>query len=191
MLDILKNSKGEILKLFFQNPDKEYYLREIAKILGREPGFFQKVINDLVKEGILKDERRADLRYFKLNKDYPIYEEIKKIISKTVGLEAKIKEIVNNLKGVEGAFIFGSFAKNRESSSSDIDLMLIGKIDQDYLMNKINKVEEELKREINYHLYSKDEIIKQLKNNNDFLIKVFNEPKIIFKGNIDELTRIN
>jgi hypothetical protein len=69
--------------------------------------------------------------------------------------------------------------------------MLIGLVDQDYLIKKISKAEEELKREINYHLYSKDEIIKQLKANNDFLIKVFNEPKIILKGNIDEFNRIN
>jgi len=191
MLEILKNSKGEILKLFFQDPEKEYYLREIARILGKEPGFFQEAINKLVNEGILKDERRADLRYFKLNKNYPIYEEIKKIISKTVGIEARIREIIDNLKGAECAFIFGSIAKNQESSNSDIDLMIIGGIDQDQLIKEINQAEDELKREINYHLYSREEVIKQLRINNDFLVKVFNEPKISLKGDPHEFTRIN
>ena len=55
MLSFLKNGTGKILNLFFQDPDKEYYFREIAKILGKEPGFFQKSLENLVNEGILLD----------------------------------------------------------------------------------------------------------------------------------------
>lgn len=182
MLGFLKNSKGEILKLFFQDPDCEYYWREISKKLNQEPGSFQTAIKYLVKEGILKDERRANLRYFRLNKEYPLYEEIKKIVSKTVGLEAKLKELIQNFNTVEYAFVFGSIAKDQEYGGSDIDLMLIGEADQDDLINKINPIEEELKRQINFHIYSKEEIIRKLKESNDFITRVFNEPKISLRG---------
>ena len=192
MLNFTKNSKGEILNLFFKNPEKEYYLREIAKNFGKEPGYFQKAINDLVLEGILKDERKANLRYFRLNKKYPLYEEIKRIISKTLGMEFKLKEIINNLEAIDYAFIFGSIAKDKENVESDIDLMIVGgEVDQDSLIKKVNQAEEELKREINYHIYSKEEIINGIKEGNDFLVKIFNESKIILKGNPDELTRTN
>jgi len=157
MLEILKNSKGAILNLFFKDADREYYLREIAKNLNKEPSYIQQSLNFLVKEGILQDERKGNLRFFKLNKSYPIYEEIKKIVSKTLGIEAQIKELVDNLTGAEYAFIFGSIAKGNEYSGSDIDLMLIGKdINEDYLIQKVNKLEYGLNREINYHIFSKD-----------------------------------
>ncbi len=65
MLKLLKNNQGKILNLFFKDSEKDYYLREIAKNLGKEPGVFQKAINNLVKEGILQDERKGNLRFFK------------------------------------------------------------------------------------------------------------------------------
>lgn len=192
MLGFLKNSKGEILKLFFQDTDKEYYLREIGKQLNQEPGAFQPAIKYLVEEGILKDERRANLRFFRLNKDYPLYEEVKSIVSKTVGIEAKLKTLVGNIAAISHAFIFGSIAKNQEASGSDIDLMIIGEeIDQDDLINKINRNEEELAREINYHIYTKKELARKLKEKNDFLVRIFKEPKIVLKGDINEFGKLN
>jgi DNA-binding transcriptional ArsR family regulator len=191
MLDFIKNKKGEVLKLFFQNTEQELYLREIARILGKEPGLFQRDIESLVKEGILKDERRANLRYFKLNKDYSLYKEIKQIIFKTLGIGAQLQRLVNDLLEIEQSFIFGSIAKNNEYAESDIDLMLIGAVDQDLLISKIDKVEKELKREVNYVLYNKEEILKKLKEKNDFLTKIFKESKIILKGNLDEYSKFN
>ena len=190
MLNFLKNGKGEILNLFFKDADKEYYLREIARNLGKEPGYFQAALNSLVEEGILKDERKGNLRFFRLNKDYPLYDEFKKIISKTVGIEAKLKWLVDKFKNIECAFIFGSIAKGKEYGESDIDLMLIGKINQNDLIEKVTSLESELKREINYHVYSKQEVMSKLQEKNNFFIKIFNEPKIILKGNIDEFTKL-
>lgn len=188
MINLKAIHTGKILNLFFQNPEKEYYLREMSRYLDCEPGFFQHAINGLIKEGILIDERKGNLRLFKLNKKYPLYEEVKKIISKTLGIEAQLKKLVHKLKGIEYAFIFGSIAKGKEYAESDIDLMLIGQIDQDDLINKINALEENLKREVNYHVYGKKEVIQKLASKNEFLTRIFREPKIVLKGNIYEST---
>ena len=188
MLDIFKNNKGKILNLFFKDTSKEYYLREIAKILGKEPSLFQKAINSLVKEGILKDKRRGNMRFFRLNKNYPLYEELKKIVSKIFGIEAELKGMVDGFNDIKYAFIFGSIARGREYSESDIDLMLVGRVNQDKLISQVTELENKLEREVNYHIYNKQELTKKLKNKNYFLTKVFGGPKIILKGNINELT---
>lgn len=191
MLNFLKNGIGKILALFFANPDKEYYLREIGKHLKKEPGVFQYSINKLIKQGILLDEYRANLRYFKLNKKYPLYEELQRMVSKTLGMEAKLKTLTDNLPKIECAFVFGSVAKNTDTNNSDIDLFLAGDADQNYLTEKINELERELCREINYHVYSQQEIAEKLRANNDFLIRIFSEPKLPLKGNPDEYTAIH
>jgi len=184
MLEFLKNSKGEILNFFFKNPDGVYYLREIAKNLNKEPAFYQRYLNGLVRDGILQDERKGNLRFFRLNKNYPLYEELKNIISKTVGIQYQLKNLVNDFKEIDCAFIFGSMAKNQEVSNSDIDLMIIGNPDADLLTEKIVELERILKREINYQIYSKHEIIKKLEEQGSFFINVFSSQMIILKGNI-------
>lgn len=130
------------------------------------------------------------MRFFKLNKNYPLYEDIKKIISKTIGIEFKLKELVNALNEVEIAFIFGSIAKNKENTNSDIDLMMIGEeVDQDVLVDKVRVLENELNREINYHIYRKQEFIKNIKENNSFIINIICDPIISLKGNSNEFTK--
>jgi len=185
MLNILRNSRGEILNLLFADSDQRLYLRELAKKLNKSAGEIQGSLEYLFKEGILEDERVGNLRFFKINKNYLLYEEIKKIVSKTIGVEAKIKSLVEELPNVEAAFIFGSIAKGKENIYSDIDLMLIGQVNENGLIKKVSPLETELGREINYHIYSNEEIKKFLQEKNSFLLDIFSGPKIILKGNLN------
>ncbi|MBA4320009.1 MAG: hypothetical protein C0412_16535 [Flavobacterium sp.] len=189
MLNFLKKGGGEIIKLFFKNPEKEYYFREIAKNLNKEPSHYQKYLDNLVEDKILLDERRGNMRFFRLNKEHPLYEEIKSIISKTTGLENELKELVDKLNNVECAFIFGSIAKGAENINSDVDLMLIGDVNQDILTTAISSIEGKIAREINYHIYSSQEIVKKIKEKDNFISNVFLSPIIKLKGNPYDFTR--
>lgn len=191
MLDFLKNGKGEILNLMFLNPDKKYYLAEIAKILGRESSAYQKYIENFIEEGVFKDERIGNMRFFWLNKDYPLYTEIKNIISKTIGVEAQLKVLLNEIDLVETAFIFGSFASDKFSSNSDIDLFVIGQVNQDYFIEQITKLETQINRDINYHIYSKKEVLDKINIENDFINNIFSRKIILLKGNINEFRKPN
>jgi predicted nucleotidyltransferase len=146
-------------------------------------------LNNLVEDKILLDDRRGNMRFFRLNKNHPLYEEIKSIVSKTIGLEAEIKKLVESLNGVEYAFIFGSIAKGVENINSDIDLMLIGNIDQNVLITMISSVEKKISREINYHIYSSQEITKKLKEKDEFIFNIFSSPIIKLIGNPYDFTR--
>lgn len=191
MLNFLKKGGGEIIKLFFKNPDKEYYFREIAKNLNKEPSHYQKYLDNLVEDNILLDERRGNMRFFRLNKEHPLYEEIKSIVSKTIGLENELKELVDKLDSVDCAFIFGSMAKGTENSNSDVDLMLIGDINQDALTTAISSVEGKIAREINYHIYSNQEIVRKIKEKDSFISNLFLSPIIKLKGNPYDFTGIS
>ncbi|MDD2657830.1 MAG: hypothetical protein PHD04_04210, partial [Candidatus Pacebacteria bacterium] len=110
MKELTKN-RAELLRLFFTNPEQSFYMQEIGRILGKKPGNFQRVINNMEKEGVVISERRANARYFKANKDYPLYEEVKNIVFKTVGIAGGIKDVLQKIGNVEYAFIYGSYAK--------------------------------------------------------------------------------
>ena len=190
MFDFLKNGRGEILKLFFKNPDREFYFREIAASLNKEPGAIQSYINSLVDQNFLQDERKGNMRFFKLNKNHPLYEEVKSIISKVMGIEYKLRELVSILPKVEYAFIFGSIAKGEEYGDSDIDLLLIGEVDQNFLVEKISKLQSELSREINYQVYTKAEVVKKLAEKNEFFLNIFSQPIINLKGDHNDFRKL-
>ncbi|MFH1412438.1 MAG: nucleotidyltransferase domain-containing protein [bacterium] len=189
MLDFFKNGKGEILNLMFLNPDKKYYLAEIAKILGKEPSAYQKYIESFIQEGVFCNERIGNMRFFWLNEDYQLYSEIKNIISKTIGIEARLKTLLKEIDSIETAFIFGSFATDKFNSNSDIDLFMIGDEKQDTLIEHITKLETEVNRDINYHIYSKKEVLNKIDTKNDFIYNIFNREIVLLKGNINEFTK--
>ncbi|MFA6525852.1 MAG: nucleotidyltransferase domain-containing protein [Candidatus Buchananbacteria bacterium] len=147
-------------------------------------------MDGLVEDGVLEDERKGNLRFFKLNKNYPLYNELKSIISKTIGLQYRLHELVNIFPDIECAFIFGSMAKNQEVTDSDIDLMIIGNPDANLFTEKTVALERELNREINYHIFDKGEINKKLVEKDSFFMNVFNNEMIILKGNFNDYANL-
>lgn len=177
----LKFTKNQtlILGIFFNNPEKSYYFREISRIINKPPGFFQRDIGNLVDDGILESYLQANSRFFKLNKNHPLYKELKSIFFKTVGIEGTLKSELKKIKGISEAFIYGSFASGKEHKNSDIDLMIIGSPNQDKAMDLMNKLEDKFSREINYTIISKKEFQKKFKKNlNSFLKNVIQQKRI-------------
>lgn len=189
-MKILTKNKAELLKVFFTNPEQSFYMQEIGRAIGKKPGVFQRVLNNLLEEGILESERRANARYFWINKNYPLYEELKSIIFKTVGIQGSIADVLRPLKEIHFAFIYGSYARKKEHKDSDIDVMIIGNVDEDSLIAKLDRLEDQLKREINYRLYTLNGFKFDIKNKEAFLLEVLKEKKIMLVGVENELRRI-
>jgi len=187
----LTKNRAELLKLFFTNPDQAFYMQEIGRILGKKPGAFQRTLNNLVSEGTLESEYRANARYFKVNKNYPLFEELKSIVFKTVGVSGSLKDVLERVGNVEFAFIYGSFAKAKEDYMSDIDLVAIGDLDEDRLIRELDKLEEQLQREINYKLYTLKEFRKEVEGRMPFLVEILRDKKVVVIGDEGELRKIS
>lgn len=177
-----------ILKLLFSNPEERYYLREIARLLGKKAGVIQKALNYLVKQQILFDEREGNLRFFKVNKKHPLYGEIRQIVFKTLGVEGSLKDLLSKLKGINFAFLYGSFAKDTSDAFSDIDLCVIGKIGMREINAIIRKEEKALQREINYTLYSLSEFKRKWKEKNPFVLDIL-RGALFLVGSYEEFAR--
>ncbi|MFA5715234.1 MAG: nucleotidyltransferase domain-containing protein [Candidatus Paceibacterota bacterium] len=175
-LNFTKNQKL-ILEIFFNDQEKEYYLSELAKKLNKKPGVFQRDINDLTKDNFLTSSYGGNRRFFKLNKKYPLYKEIQSIFFKTTGIEGSLKRAVEKIEGVKRAFIYGSYALGKERPASDVDLFVIGTINENTLIDAISKLEEKISREINYTIMTEKEF-NEKKKNNSFVKNVLNN-KII------------
>lgn len=190
-MDILKLTKSktrkEILRLFFLDPKKRYYLRELERILNISVGNIRRELLSLERSGLFKREKVGNQVYYSVNKEAPVFEEFSKIVFKTIGVGGIIKNAFKKINGIKIAFIFGSYAKGKEDSLSDIDLMVIGRPTEDELISEILKVEKKLSREVNYHIFSLADWKKRIKGDNSFLKNILSQAKIFLIGNENEL----
>ena len=180
-------TRKELFRLYFTNPDHEYYLRELERILNIPVSMIRKELNRLEEDGIFLSSRKGNSTYYLLDKSYPLFDELKSIVFKTVGVQGLLKEMLSNTKGIEVAFIYGSCAKHEETAKSDIDLLIIGKFDDSRLLREIGKLEGVLKREINYSIFKRDELKKKMKEKDPFIIDLLKNPKIFLIGDQNDL----
>ncbi|MDP2923727.1 MAG: nucleotidyltransferase domain-containing protein [Candidatus Omnitrophota bacterium] len=177
--------RQKILSYYFTNPTKHLYLRQLASILKEDPGNLSKEFSRLTKEGVFLTEAEGNQKYFYLNESYPLYEELKSIVFKTIGVEGKLKAIIGKLKGISLSFIYGSYAAGKEQTLSDIDLLVVGNPDEDKLLKEIESAEKLLGREINYNIYPAKEFKEKMRKEDGFITNMLKRPKVILKGKID------
>lgn len=172
MLSLKSQITQKVLNYFFINPTAKCYINELAKILEVDPKNLLRKLNELESQGLFVSEFSGRQKYYYLNKSFSLLKLYKEIFLKTLGIENILRKIVNSDKKIIEAYIFGSYAADKIDKISDIDLLIIGNHSSIDIINKINKVQKEIGREINIINLSPDEFKKKRQSDN-LLINIF------------------
>ena len=178
MISLRSKVARKILTLLFLNEKEKFYIREIAGIIKEDTANVHKKLIEFKKEGLLSDEFQGKERFFFLNKDYPFLKEYKRIVLKGLGFEKNLEEKLKKIKGIDSAYIFGSYARNKLSLESDIDLLLIGDFDTLRLQKMLLEIQRLSNREINSVELTEKEFQKRRKEKDPFLEDVFSQKYI-------------
>lgn len=169
MINLKSKLARIILEYFFMNPQESLYLNELVRQFGEDKRNLAKKLNELENEGLLVAARRGNLKLYSINERFPLYDEYRKILQKTSGLEFKLKQIVESDKKILEAYIYGSYADDNLKVHSDIDLLVVGNHDILNLQKKLGKVQKEIGREINVVNMGKDEFERRIKTKDAFI----------------------
>lgn len=174
------NSKitQKFLSLIFLNEKERFYVNELAKLIGEDPSNVYKKLLELKREGLLSDEFSGKERYFFLNQKYPFLREYKKIILKGFGFEKILKEKLSKMEGVRSVYIFGSYAKNKLSLESDIDILIIGDFDTLKLQKKLLEIQRLTGRELNSIELTEKEFMRRKKEKDALVTDIFSSKYI-------------
>ena len=152
---ISSKTRVKLLTRFFFNPKTSSYLRELAKEFNVSTNAVREELNQLTKTGLLKSQKNGRQVYYMANKEHPLFPELKSIISKVMGLDKVIDDIVGRLGEIERAYLLDDYAEGKDSGI--IDLVLVGNIDQYHLNDVSRKTERYIKRKIRSLVLSEDE----------------------------------
>ena len=190
MLEKLFSSQARVavLQLFLLNPQDRFYVREVAARTGQPRRAVQRELPNLEAIGLLEHTVDGNRKYYQVNKDCPIFPELKAIFLKTVGLGDELRRYLDRVEGaIRVAFIYGSYAKGQETTTSDIDLFLVGTITARDLASILAAARSELSREINPVVMTPEEFSGKVASGNHFVLSLLEEPKIFLVGNAEDL----
>ncbi|MHB1326075.1 MAG: nucleotidyltransferase domain-containing protein [Thermoleophilia bacterium] len=191
MLSTLITSKVrvEIITWFFSHPGERFYYRQLIDILNASKQSIQNELARLESAGLLSSQKEGNIRFYWVNTDFLLYQEIKSMILKTVGVGDELRKAFVEIGEVRSAFIYGSVAKNLEDARSDIDVMIVGNVTVDAVHKALMKTEEHLGREVNYSIFSPGEWKKKMKDKTAFVSNVARGQKIFLIGTEDDLQK--
>src|SRR5260370_7707345 len=108
-------------------------------------------------------------KYFQLNREYSLFDEVRKIVAKTIGAAPLIAQSLKRIEGIDEAYLYGSFASNQQDAASDIDVLVIGSPREQVLAQAVRRLERQLGREINYTVLTPKEYGLRLARKDAFL----------------------
>lgn len=177
VLSLRSKVTRRVLADLFLRQEGSFYVNELARRLSLDSGNLTRKLRELESLGLLKSDSRGRERYYSLNKNYPLINEYRKIILKTVGVEASLRHLLSQVAGVKKAYIYGSYAKDSMNAASDIDLLVVGEHRILDLQKRIAGLQTQLSREINMTSLSIKEY-EAKKKSDPFIRSIENNRKI-------------
>jgi predicted nucleotidyltransferase len=175
--------RAAIFRLLFGFDAKEIYMRDLERRSGFSIGAIQAELKKLLRFELLEKRKDGNRIYFQANKNHPLYSDLRNLVFKTNGLIDIIKDALINSDAIKYAFIFGSFARNEETASSDIDLMVIGDLTLRHLTEMLAGLSDKLNREINPHCLGEQDFIRRKNAGEPFISRICEESRLFIIGN--------
>jgi predicted nucleotidyltransferase len=182
MLDLRSKARQRLFAYYFSNPTARHHLRELAERLSVDPSNLSKELGRLERDGLFRSEVSGHQKYFQLNSEYPLFDEVRSIVAKTIGAVPLLARSLKKIEGIEEAYLYGSFARNQQDAASDIDVLVIGKPKSDSLAEAVQKLERQLGREINYTVLTRKELESRRDRKDTFLENVWRNKRVSLVG---------
>jgi predicted nucleotidyltransferase len=177
----------ELLRILVLNPESAFHINELSRRTRFSPGGVERELKNLLSGGILKKEVSGNQHHYQLDPHCPINREIRGIVLKTVGLSDLLNDALRPVEDkIEMAFVFGSFASGDYGNDSDIDLFVVSDLAGVKLAELLGPVQNEIGRAINTSQFAPTEYKERRQRGDHFLTRVFDGPRIMIIGDIDE-----
>lgn len=151
---ITSKTRLRLLIKFFISQANKGYLNGLASEMGESTNSIRKELNHLYNAGYLNKTKSNNKIEYNVNTNHPLYETLKKVVYKHLGLEDIIETVLEKMGNVVNIIITGDYAKGIDSGN--IEIILVGKnLNFDYITQLEDKIEKIIERKVSFLLTSK------------------------------------
>ena len=151
---ITSRTRLRLLIKFFVSQANRGYLNGLATEMGESTNSIRKELNHLYSAGYLKKIKSDNKVEYKANTDHPLFEVLRKVVLKHLGLEDIVEKVLERMGEVDQIILVGDYAKGNDNGH--IEIFLIGKdLNMGYIAQLEEKIEYLIKRKVSFYLASK------------------------------------
>ena len=180
MIDALFGSKTRVklLHLFFNNPGKAFYVREITRLIDEQINSVRRELANMLEVGAITSDSADNKLYYEVNQRYEYYAPFRAMFGdvKQAAAPQQAKstipdwqKAISKLSGVRVAIAAGILVKG---SASQVDLLLVGDLSAAKVKALMGLIEKSEGRDVSYSVLSYDEFYYRLSVRDKFIIAV-------------------
>lgn len=127
-----------VLNFFLNNPNGEFYEREIQQRVAAARASVRKWLQALEQFGFISTTRRGRLKLHRLNRENPLVKQLKVL--------STMSELLPKLEGCKGRgeiYLYGSAARGEGLEDSDLDILVVGR--EREVIGKVKAIDERIK----------------------------------------------
>lgn len=169
-------TRAKLLRLFFENPEKSFYVREMTRVIEEQINSVRRELNNLESIGIIKSETFDNKIYYSANGKHPFARPLSEMFSKKV-VSVHNKDVQTSMwdeytRPIKN-YLKGLVVTNRLPGQDGIDLLIIGNDRTKKLTRWAEVVEKKMGKPINYAIMSVDDFTYRKNVKDRFITEVF------------------
>ena len=169
-------TRAKLLSLFFSNPSKSYYVREITRVIEEQINSVRRELNNLNTLGLVKIENYDNKVYYSANMKHPFARPMAQIFSSKIESvqEVSVKqnpweEYIRPVNNILDALL----VTNRLPGQEGIDLLIVGDDRTHKLSRWAELVEKRQGKPLNYVIFSKEDYYYRKSLRDRFITDIF------------------
>ena len=181
--------RQRVLAVLFGSPDRSFYANELIALARSGTGAVQRELASLLAAGLVTVRDQGNQKHYQANAASPVFTELRGLVLKTVGLADVLRAALAPLEDqVAAAFVYGSVARQQDTAASDVDVLIVSDaLGYAEVFGALESAAQTLGRTINPTLYTRAELARRRAQDNAFVTRVLDQPRIWLMGDEEVL----
>ena len=181
--------RQRVLAVLFGSPDRSFYANELIALARSGTGAVQRELASLLAAGLVTVRDQGNQKHYQANAASPVFAELRGLVLKTVGLADVLRAALAPLAGqITMAFVYGSVARQQDTAASDVDVLIVSDaLGYAEVFGALESAAQTLGRTINPTLYTRAELARRRAQDNAFVTRVLDQPRIWLMGDEEVL----
>lgn len=181
--------RQRVLAVLFGSPDRSFYANELIALARSGTGAVQRELASLLAAGLVTVRDQGNQKHYQANAASPVFAELRGLVLKTVGLADVLRAALAPLEDqVAAAFVYGSVARQQDTAASDVDVLIVSDaLGYAEVFGALESAAQTLGRTINPTLYTRAELARRRAQDNAFVTRVLDQPRIWLMGDEEVL----
>jgi predicted nucleotidyltransferase len=178
-----------VLGLLFGQPDRRFQSAELIRLAKGGVGAVHRQLGRLAETDLVTVTRSGNQKHYQARRDSPVFEELRSLILKTVGVAEPLRQaLARKARAIRAAFVYGSVAKGTDRARSDIDLMVVSdSLRYSDLFEALQEAEVVLGRTINPTVMTVAQWRAKRARADSFAARVASQERVFVIGSDDDL----